>query len=448
MTVDLEKIIKADQDHLVHPLFHPNDQKEPFVWVKGEGARLHTADGREFIDGLACLWNVTLGHGRKELTQAAVRQMEQVAFVSSYAGNTNIPAVQLAEKLSSLCYPSFNHFFFASGGGEANDSAIKTARFFWNSQGRREKVKIIGREYGYHGVTMGAMSATGLPAYWPMFGGKLPGFVHIASPYPYRFVSENGSVSQGRAAADLLEAAILQEGADTVAAFIAEPVQGAGVLIVPQDDYFPRIREICNKYDVLFIADEVITGFGRTGRWFGLEHWKVEPDMISFAKGITSGYLPLGGIGLSDRVYRALAEAPPDRRWMHAFTYSAHPTCCAVGLATLDILEREGLIEEAGRKGKKLLGGLQQLATLETVGDVRGLGLMCGVEFVEDKASKKPFPSSQKFGARVQKECYRRGLVSRIQGDIYMLAPPFVVSDADIDRIVSILGEAIPAAAK
>jgi len=448
MTVDLEKIVKADQNHLVHPLFHPNDQKESFVWVKGEGARLHTADGREFIDGLACLWNVTLGHGRTALAEAAARQMEQLAFVSSYVGNTNIPAVQLAERLSSLCYPSINHFFFASGGGEANDTAIKTARFFWYSQGRHEKVKIIGRELGYHGVTMGAMSATGIPAYWPMFGGKLPGFVHIASPYPYRFVSENGSVSQGRAAADLLEDAILQEGADTVAAFIAEPVQGAGGLIVPQDDYFARIREICDKYDVLFISDEVITGFGRTGRWFGLEHWKVQPDMISFAKGITSGYLPLGGIGLSDRVYQALAEAPPDRRWMHAFTYSAHPTCCAVGLATLDILDREGLVEEAGLKGKKLLHGLRQLETLENVGDVRGLGLMCGVEFVEDQATKKPFPASQKFGARVQKECYRRGLVSRIKDDIYLLAPPFVISGSDIDRIVNILGEAIPAAVK
>src|SRR5439155_8388172 len=186
-------------------------------------------------------------------------------------------------------------------------------------------------------------------------------------------------------------------------------------------------REICNKYDVLLISDEVITGFGRTGRWFGLEHWKVQPDIISFAKGITSGYLPLGGIGFSDRVYQALADAPPDRRWMHAFTYSAHPTCCAVGLATLDILERESLVEQASRKGKKLLDGLRQLQTLESVGDVRGLGLMCGVEFVEDKAARRPFPSSQKFGVRVQKECYHRGLASRIKDDIYLLDPAFVI---------------------
>src|SRR5437870_9743726 len=380
-TVDLEKIVKSDQEHLIHPLYHPNDAKNPFVWVKGEGSMLRAADGREYIDGLAGLWNVTLGHGRKELAQAAAKQMEQLAFTSSYTGHTNIPSVQLAERLSERCYPSINHFFFASGGGEANDSAIKTARFFWNTQGRPEKMKIISREHAYHGVTMGAMSATGIPSYWPMFGGKLPGFIHIPSPYPYRFVSDNPSVSQGRAAADQLEKAILREGADTVAAFIAEPVQGAGGLIVPQDDYFPRIREICDKYDVLLISDEVITGFGRTGKWFGLEHWNVQPDIMSFAKGITSGYLPLGGIGVSDRVYKVIAEVPPERRWMHAFTYSAHPTCCAVALVTIDILEREGLVEAAARKGGKLLTALKQLESLESVGDIRGLGLMCGIEF-------------------------------------------------------------------
>jgi adenosylmethionine-8-amino-7-oxononanoate aminotransferase len=284
------------------------------------------------------------------------------------------------------------------------------------------------------------MSATGIASYWPMFGGKLPGFIHIPSPYPYRYAGGNP--------ADELERAILREGPDTVAAFIAEPVQGAGGLIVPQNDYFPRIREICDKYDVLLMSDEVITGFGRTGKWFGLEHWNVQPDIMSFAKGITSGYLPLGGIGVSERVYKVIAEVPPQRRWMHAFTYSAHPTCCAVALVTLDIIEREGLVEAAARKGKKLLDGLKQLASLESVGDIRGLGLMCGIEFVEDKATKKPFPPDRKMGARVQQECSRRGLVSRIKDDIYVLAPPFVVTDAEIDRMVNILGEAIPAALK
>ena len=448
MSIDLEKIIKADLAHLIHPLHHLSDAKSPFVWVKGEGSTLWAADGREYIDGLAGLWNVTLGHGRKELAQAAAKQMEQLAFASSYTGQTNIPSVQLAERLSERCYTPINHFFFTSGGGESNDSAIKTVRFFWINQGKPEKTKIISREYAYHGVTIGAMNATGLASYWPMFGGKLAGYIHIPSPYPYRYVSQDASVTQGRAAADELEKAILREGADTVAAFIAEPVQGAGGLIVPQADYFPRIREICDKYDVLLISDEVITGFGRTGKWFGLEHWNVQPDIMSFAKGITSGYLPLGGIGVADRIYKVMAEVPPERRWMHAFTYSAHPTCCAVALATLDILEREGLVEAAGHKGKRLLDGLKQLASLEHVGDVRGLGLMCGVELVEDKATKRPFPSARKLGARVLQECSRRGLVSRVKDDIFVLAPPFVVTDAEIDRIVNILAEAIPAAVK
>ena len=246
---------------------------------------------------MSCLWNVNAGHGRKELAQAAARQMEQLAYASGYTGNTNIPAVQLAEKLASICYPGIQRFYFTSGGAEATDSAIKTARFFWNSQGKTGKKKIISREHGYHGVTLAAMSATGIPAYWPMFGGKLPGFLHIPSPYPYRFVSDDPSVSQGIAAANLLETAILAEGADTVAAFIAEPVQGAGGLMVPQDDYFASVHseKFCTKYDVLFIADEVITGFGRTGRGFGLERYGVEPGYSCVCQGNHVGpYLAVG----------------------------------------------------------------------------------------------------------------------------------------------------------
>jgi adenosylmethionine-8-amino-7-oxononanoate aminotransferase len=442
---DIEKIKASDHAHLVHPLFHPSDQKDPFVWVKGEGAILYSADGRQFIDGLSGLWNVSAGHGRKELAQAAARQMEQLAFVSGYVGATNVPAVKLAEKLASLTYPSIQHFFFTSGGGESNESAFKTARFFWITQGKPEKTKIISREFGYHGVTIAAMSATGLPVFWPMFGGKLPGFLHIKSPYPYRFVSEDPTVSPGVAAANLLEKAILQEGPETVAAFIAEPVQGSGGLIVPPDDYFPRIREICNKYDVLFIADEIITGFGRTGRWFALERYGVEPDILAFAKGITSGYIPLGGIGLSGRVYQVMEKAPADKRWMHAFTYSAHPVSCAVGLETIAIYEREDLIAAAAEKGGKLLAGVRQLLSLDKVGDVRGMGLLVGLELVEDKATKKAFDPARKMGERLHKECCSRGLYSRIRGDTYLLAPPFVTSAGQIDRIVNILGESVKA---
>jgi adenosylmethionine-8-amino-7-oxononanoate aminotransferase len=371
--------------------------------------------------------------------------MEELGYVSGYVGATNVPAVQLAEKLAELAYSSINHFFFAAGGGESVETAFKTARFFWITQGKPAKTKIISRDFAYHGVTMAAMSATGLPIFWPMFGGKLPGFLHIKSPYPYRFVSEDQSVSPGVAAANLLEKAILQEGPETVAAFIAEPVQGSGGLIVPPDDYFPRIREICDKYDVLFIADEIITGFGRTGCWFGLERYGVEPDILAFAKGITSGYIPLGGIGLSDRVHKVMSDAPPAQRWMHAFTYSAHPVACAVGLAAIAAYEKENLIAAAASKGKRLLEGVKQLLSLDIVGDVRGMGMLVGLELVEDKATKKAFDPAKKMGERLHKECCKRGLYSRIRGDIYCLAPPFVTSDAHIDQIVNILGESVKA---
>jgi len=443
--IDIEKIKAADYAHLVHPLFHPADQKDPFVWVKGEGALLFEAGGEQYIDGLSGLWNVSLGHGRKDLAAAASNQMQELAFVSGYVGATNVPAVQLAEKMAALAYPAINHFFFTAGGGESIETAIKTARFFWITQGKPEKTKIISRDFAYHGVTMAAMSATGLPIFWPMFGGKLPGFLHIKSPYPYRFVSEEPGVSPGVAAANLLEKAILQEGPETVAAFIAEPIQGSGGLIVPPDDYFPRIREICNKYSVLFIADEIITGFGRTGRWFGLERYGVEPDILAFAKGITSGYIPMGGIGLSDRVYKVMSDAPPAQRWMHAFTYSAHPVGCAVGLAAIHAYEKENLVSAAAAKGKRLLDGVKQLLSLDIVGDVRGMGMLVGLELVEDKATKKAFDPAKKMGERLHKECCKRGLYSRIRGDIYCLAPPFVTTDAQLDQIVNIVGESVKA---
>jgi adenosylmethionine-8-amino-7-oxononanoate aminotransferase len=438
--------VDADRAHLVHPLHTAADARAPFVWVSGSQATLRAEDGRELLDGLSGLWNVNVGHGRSELARAAASQMETLAFASGYVGQTNVPASRLAERLAGLCYPSIGRFFFATAGAESNDTAIKTARYYWIAQGRPGKTTIIAREHAYHGVTIGAMSATGIPAFWPMFGGKLPGYAHIPSPYPYRFVSDEPSVSPGVAAANLLERAILAAGADTVAAFIAEPVQGAGGVIVPPDDYFPRVREICDRYDVLFIADEIITGFGRTGQWFGLERYGVEPDIITFAKGITSGYVPLGGVGLSERVFDVIADAPPERRWMHAYTYSAHPVGCAVALANLDIIEREGLIEAATERGTQLLGGLQQLCALPSVGEVRGLGLMCAIELVEDRGTKKPFDAARKVGERMVAECARRGLISRARGDTYCLAPPFVTTEAEINRMVNIVGEAIPAA--
>jgi putrescine---pyruvate transaminase len=445
-----KELLAQDQRHLIHPLQHPSDHQNPLIMVEGRGAMLKDADGREYIDGLSGLWNVNIGHGRAELAEAAADQMRRLAFNSNYAGATNIPSIQLAERLCRLAYPSTSGVYFTTGGAESNESAFKTARYYWKVQGKPDKVKIISRVHGYHGVTMAAMSATGMAVFHKMFGPLVPNFVHIPAPYAYRWPTGGDVAAE---AADALEQAIVREGPDTVAAFLAEPVQGAGGVIPPPPGYFQRVRAICDKYGVLFIADEVITGFGRTGRWFALGHWNVEPDLVSFAKGVTSAHLPLGGVLMSDRVHGTLLEAPPDQKYMHAATYSGHPVCCAVGLANLDIMEREGLVERAGVIGRRLLAGLEALREFAVVGDVRGLGLMCGVELVEDKKTKKP---ALGLGGRVVREARSRGLIARIRagsadpavGDTICIAPPLMTPEETIDRIPAILKESLAAATR
>lgn len=427
----------------MHPLHHPSAYPATRVWVKGQGSRITDATGREYLDGLAGLWNVNIGHGRRELGEAALQQMSTLAFHSAYAGGTNEPAIRLAERLSSLAYPSINTFFFTSGGAESSESSFKTARFYWKALGKPDKIKVISRHRAYHGLTLAAMSATGLPAFWPMFEPRTPGFSHIDAPDPYRFAHTDTSVSLGVAAANKLEEAILREGPDTVAAFIAEPVQGAGGVIVPPADYFPRIRQICDQYDVLLIADDVITGFGRTGTWFGLQHYGVEPDIMQFAKGITSGYIPLGGIGVSDRIKAVINGVGPGQRWMHAFTYSGHPTCCAVALANLDILQRESLVERAAEGGRRLLAKLRTLESLDGVGHVRGQGLMAAVEVVADRTTKAYFPAALGLSQKLMDGMLERGLYTRAVMDCVCIAPPLMTSDADLDRIVDIVGETI-----
>jgi adenosylmethionine-8-amino-7-oxononanoate aminotransferase len=439
-TVDL---VKEDQEHLFHPLQHPADHVSPKVWVKGQGVVMWDAEGREYIDGLAGLWNVNVGHGRKELAEAAAAQMTELAFCSSYAGATNVPAVKLASKLASLAYPSLNTVYFTSGGAESNESAFKTARFYWKAMGKPDKVKVIARQHAYHGVTLAAMSATGMAPYWKMFEPRVPNFLHVQAPYPYRFEGVKPGETIGQAAARQLEEKILAEGPDTVGAFIAEPVQGAGGVIVPPDDYFANIRRVCDKYEVLFIADEVITGFGRTGSWFALGRWGVEPDIMAFAKGVTSGYLPLGGIMISDKIRDAVLSAPYEDRWMHAFTYSGHPTCCAVGLKNVEIIEKEGLLKNAAVMGTRLLEGLKTLYDFAAVGDVRGLGLMAAVELVGDRSTKTPTDPAQKVGERIREECMRRGLYTRARGDVLMLSPALVITAAQVDRVVEIIREAL-----
>lgn len=448
-----ELLLEEDQEHLVHPLHNPADPERPILFVEGRGSILTDIEGREYIDGLSCLWNVNVGHGRRELADVAAEQMARLAFVTSYAGATNEPAIKLATRLMEIAYSNMRAVYFTTAGAESNESAFKTARYYWKVKGQPDKIKFISRIHGYHGVTMAAASATGMAMYHKMFAPLVPNFIQVAPPHPYRWTDWGGKDGDpGLEAAAAVEQAIVREGPETVAAVIAEPVQGAGGVIVPPASYWPRLREICDKYEVLLIADEVITGFCRTGTWFGLEHWNVQPDIMSFAKGVTSAYLPLGGIMLSQRIHDAITQAPADLKFTHAATYSGHPTCCAVGLRNLQIMADERLAERAATMGKRLLDGLKTLEEYPIVGDVRGLGMMCGVELVEDRATRAPLVGP---GNKIAAEARKRGLYTRNRGgvkgdfaigDTICLAPPLTTSEQQIDRIVSILHESIRAA--
>ena len=434
-------LLASDVRHLIHPLHSKAGHQNAHVWVRSHGSTLVDADGSEYIDGLSGLWNVVAGHGRTELAEAASRQMTTLPYCSGYTGSSNLHAIALAERLAQLTYPSINRFFFTSGGGESSETNFKTARYYFRQLGQPDKTKVISRQWAYHGVTLAAMSATGISGYWPMFEPRVPGFSHIASPYPYRYEASDG-ISPGIAAANELEQKILEEGPETVAMFLAEPVQGAGGVIVPPDDYFPRIREICDQYDVLLCTDEVITGFGRTGRMWGLEHWGVEPDMIQYAKAITSGYFPLGGTGVSDKIADVLDSG--EEVWMHAYTYSAHPVGCAVAMANLDIVQAEDFPTQAAEKGRTLLDGLKErLDNHPHVGEVRGLGLMVAVEIVEDRQTKAEFAADEKVGARINQAMQNHGLFSRMRGDVVCLAPPIVITDQELEQIIDAVTNAI-----
>jgi adenosylmethionine-8-amino-7-oxononanoate aminotransferase len=432
--------VEKDKKQL-HPTYHPTSHDNPLVIERGGGVWLYTVDGQKILDGMAGLWNVNAGYGREELAKAAYDQMKELAFTSNFSGMTNLPSSQLADKLAGFAYAGLNTTFFTSGGSESNDSAFKTARYYWKRRGKPGKYKVIARKGAYHGVTLAATFATGLEKYHTMFGPAPEGFVHIPAPNPYRYEGKlKDGETIGQAAARELEEAILREGADTISAFIAEPVMGVGCVIVPPDDYFPLVRAICDKHEILFIADEVITGFGRTGEWFALKHWDVKPDILSFAKAITSGYAQLGGIQLSDEIRETIESASVDESYMHGFTYSGHAMACAVGLKNLEIMEREEFPKRAKELGKRLLDGLNSLTEFSFVGDVRGLGLICGVEIVSSKENKTADPA---MAGRIFKAAQQTGLRTRPLGNTLAFSPPLSITEDEVDEIVNRLGAAM-----
>ena len=431
-------LVETDRRHLIHPLHHARDHEHPVLVVEGRGEILIDAEGKQYIDGLSSLWNVNAGHGRKELADAAAGQMAKLSFASAYVGASNIPSIRLAEKLVKLAYPSTSGVYFTTAGAESNESAFKIARYYWKLRGKPDKVKIFSRVHAYHGLTIAAMSATGMAAYHKMFGPLVPNFLQVPAPYPYRWP---GNDDPGIGAAEAFERAIVKEGPETVAAIIAEPVMGAGGVIVPPATYFPRLREICDRHGILLIADEVITGFGRTGRWFAVEHDGVVPDLMTVAKGITSGYIPLSAA----ITRRRLADAFPDdakQENVHPGTYAGHPVACAAALANIQIMEKDNLVANAAAMGERLKDGLQQaVGKKRIVGEVRGRGLMVCAELVAPDGSGRPL--DQDMLTRLDRKAWTRGVIVSARGQVVRLAPPLCITREEVDTLVDVVAASI-----
>ncbi|MBX7111517.1 MAG: aspartate aminotransferase family protein [Dehalococcoidia bacterium] len=440
----IDALVREDLAHLLHPQYYAPDHEAPVIFDHGEGVWLTDVRGRRYIDALASLWNVAVGHGRGELAEAAAGQMRKLAFSNNYVGFSNVPAIELAAKVADLVYDNLEGVFFTNSGSESNEGAFKVARFFWNLRGRPSKVKLIARERAYHGGTLATTAMTGLPVFWKYFGPLSTEIVHTSKPD--NLECDCAPNTDGECA-HWLEAAILREGPETVAAFIAEPVKGAGGVWTPSADYFRKIREICDRYEVLFIADEVITGFGRTGRWFALERWGVQPDVLSIAKAITSGYVPMGAFIVSGQILDALKSLPSDARFMHAYTNSAHPTAAAVGLRNLRIIEEERLVENAQAMGDRLGDGLRHaLGGHAHVTNIRQLGLIAGLSLVEDAETARPFDPTAGVGRRVATHMREQGgVITRFVGDQIVLAPPLIVNGDEVDAIVAAVDAAVAA---
>ena len=435
------ELVRKDLAHWVHPLSHPSDHQEPLLYERGEGIYLYGHDGQRYIDGLSSLWNVAVGHGRRELAEAAARQMERLAFNSSYVGSSNEPAIELAAKLVELAYDNMQAVFFGTSGADSNETSFKTARFYWAMKGRPGKVKVISRVEGYHGTTLACMSATGMSMYYPNFEPRVHEIVPAASVEP--MPSGGARIDPGNNNVDNIAETIEREGPETVAAVIAEPVQGGGGVHPPPPDYFRQLREVCDRYEVLLIADEVITGFGRTGRWFALEHFGVLPDLMSVSKAITSAYMPLGASVWSREVFETITGADPSVKFMHGYTNSGHAVAAAVALRNLAIIEEEGLVENAAARGEQLLNGLMLLGENRYVGNVRGLGFMCGLDLLQDPENDVPFDEEMRMGVRLRNACQGRGLITRIRGDSFVLAPPLVATAEEVDAILTIVEEGV-----
>ena len=423
-------------DHHLAPFsdFKQLKVKGPRIITKAHGVYLWDSEGNKILDGMAGLWCVAIGYGRDELADAAAKQMKELPYYNLFFQTAHPPVLELAKVISDIAPAGMNHVFFTGSGSEGNDTMLRMVRHYWAIKGQPNKKTIISRKNGYHGSTVAGASLGGMTYMHEQGDLPIPGITHIAQPYWY---GEGGDMSPeefGVWAANQLEEKILEVGVDNVGAFIAEPIQGAGGVIVPPETYWPRIKEILAKYDILFVADEVICGFGRTGEWFGSDFYDLKPHMMTIAKGLTSGYIPMGGLIVHDDVVAVLNEGGD---FNHGFTYSGHPVAAAVALENIRILRDEKIVNRVHEETAPYLQKrLRELADHPLVGEVRGVGMLGAIELVQDKATRKRY-EGRGVGMICRTFCFENGLIMRAVGDTMIISPSLVISKAEIDELVT-----------
>ena len=421
------------------------------IITHAEGSTIYDGDGNAILDGMAGLWCVNIGYGRKELAQVAARQMEELPFYNTFFRTATVPPIELATKLASLLGGNLQHVFFNNSGSESNDTVFRLVRTYWTMKGEPKRSIFISRHNAYHGSTVASASLGGMTYMHEQGGMPIPGIEHVMQPYWFGEGFGEDPEACGARAAQALEDRILAVGPENVAAFIGEPVQGAGGVIIPPPGYWPRVEAICRKYGILLVADEVICGFGRLGEWFGFQHYGFRPDIVSMAKGLSSGYLPISATGVSTEIVEVLRASGED--FVHGFTYSGHPVSAAVALRNIQIIEEEHLVDRAREDaGPYLAAALQRLADHPLVGEVRSLGLIGAVEIVAEKGTNRRHGQKDGIGGGqagpiVRDHCIANGLMVRAIRDSIVMSPPLVVTHAEIDRLVAIIGAALDASA-
>ena len=427
-------------------LFHPSSDLrmvrdvEPIIWSKGEGIHVYDQHGRQYLEGMAGLWCTALGYGEKELARAAAEQMETFCYGPLFAARANEPSIRLAAKLAEWVPIDGARFLFGCSGSDANDTQIKLARYYFNAIGKPDKKKIIARNSGYHGTTLATAGLTGLAPFHAHFDVPGPDVVHLTEPHHYRQAHEGESEEEfATRLAEELEETIAREGADTIAAFIAEPLMGAGGLVLPPATYFDKIQPILCEHGILFIDDEVVTAFGRTGNPFGCQTWDIHPATMTMAKALSSAYQPISAVAVPPFMYEEIERAAGDLGlFAHGLTYSGHPVAAAVALRTLELYEERGIMEHAAQMGEILQSKLAALADHPLVGNYRGVGLIAGLELVKDPATKTRFDSSTKIAFKATAACLKEGLVVRaLPGDTVAICPPLIIDEAGIDELVN-----------